>query len=83
MKYAVVWQKTAEDALADLWTNAPDRNAVAAATEQVDRLLERDPSTRGESRVEPFRVLFEPPLGIDFEVIEPDRAVRVLRVWRI
>jgi hypothetical protein len=27
------------------------------------------------------RVAFDPPLGIEFEVIEDDKKVRVLSVW--
>jgi plasmid stabilization system protein ParE len=82
MKYTVVWQPTAESMLADIWNNAPDRNAVAAAADRIDTLLERDPLGQGESRIDPFRIMFEPPLVVDYEVREPKRQVLVLRVRR-
>lgn len=28
-------------------------------------------------------MVVEPPLGIDFEIIEDDKKVRVLRVWTV
>lgn len=30
-----------------------------------------------------IRMAYEPPLGIDFEIIEDDKKVRVLRVWSL
>ncbi len=80
MKYTVVWQPTAERMLADIWNRAADRNAVAAAADRVDDLLARDPLALGESRDGPYRIVFETPLAIDFEVQATDRRVQVLRV---
>jgi hypothetical protein len=56
---------------------------VTAASREIDRILHRDPSTRGESRDQNVRILFITPLGVDFEVVEADRIVYVLAVWRI
>ncbi|HXD89268.1 MAG TPA: hypothetical protein VN641_22440 [Urbifossiella sp.] len=30
-----------------------------------------------------LRMAYEPPLGIEFEIIEDDKKVRVLRVWSL
>ena len=37
--------------------------------------------TRGESRSNTLRIMFVPPLGVDFDVQEDDRIVYVLTVW--
>jgi hypothetical protein len=82
MKYTVIWLKSAEQKLADLWTNAPDRNAVAAA-DVVDDLLQRDPHSLSESRSESVRLAFQPPLVVLFRVDEPNRKVYVMKVDRV
>jgi hypothetical protein len=83
MRYTVLWQPTAEAALATLWTTAPDRHAVAAAADHIDAQLQRDPHSFGESRSGMRRIGIELPLGVDFEIREDDRQVLVLRVWRV
>lgn len=82
MRYTVVWAQRAEAELATIWANAEDRGAVASAADTFDTVLRDDPDTKGESRHARFRILFVPPLGVDFEVFEEDRLVRVLSVWR-
>jgi hypothetical protein len=39
-----------------VWLDAPDRNAVTAAANEVDRLLATDPAGQGESRAACIRV---------------------------
>jgi hypothetical protein len=82
MIYTVVWQPTAEAALATLWNQAFDRAAVAKAADTIDAFLRHDPLSRGESRSKNFRILFVAPLAVHFEVVEKDRIVKVLKVWR-
>jgi plasmid stabilization system protein ParE len=82
MKYTVIWTPSAERGLASIWLAADDRAAVAAAANSLDSMLRRDAQRRGESRGDNLRVLFAAPLGIDFEVIEADRLVYILTVWR-
>ena len=83
MKYTVTWTSAAEQDLAAIWTAASDRDAVNTATNTIDFLLVRDPESRGEPSFDTVRVLTVPPLGVDFEVQEPDRIVFVLSVWRV
>jgi hypothetical protein len=83
MKYTVVWTLAALDELSVMWTLAADRAAVAAASNDVDRLLGHSPEVQGESRGENVRVMFVRPICVDFEVLEQDRTVRVLTVWRV
>src|SRR5262249_32991483 len=51
-----------EQALSDLWVNAPDRQAVTDAANQIDRDLERNPLSTGESRDGDTRIHIVPPL---------------------
>jgi plasmid stabilization system protein ParE len=83
MKYTVVWTPTAEQDLAAIWMKAGNRDAVTGASSTIDALLERDPVSQGKSRYDTVRVMFEPPLGVDFDVSEDDRLVYVLAVWYI
>jgi len=83
MKYEVLSRPGAEQDLADVWLNAKDRRRVVSAAEFVDRLLEQDAHTRGESRYGDFRILFVSPLGVTFEVYVEDRLAEVVAVWSI
>jgi hypothetical protein len=81
MIFTVLWTPTAEQELASIWLSAEDRNAVTSAAHTIDTLLRVDPETRGESRHDTLRVLFVPPLGVDFDVVADDRIVYVLSAW--
>jgi hypothetical protein len=83
MIYTVVWQHRAQTMLAQLWNQAADRAAIAKAADAIDGLLRVDAPSRGEARSGRFRVLFEPPLAVHFQVDELDRMVKVLNVWRV
>jgi hypothetical protein len=80
VSYAVIWQPTAESMLADIWIHAVDRNAVTVAANQIDVRLANDPFNEGESREEPFRILFESPLVVDYQIVADAKEVRVLLV---
>jgi hypothetical protein len=80
MTFTVVWRQQALDALADLWNNAADKNAVAAASDRIDDLLARDPLNQGESRPGNYRLLFERPLGVCYRANAATRRVVVLSV---
>jgi hypothetical protein len=83
MRYTVGWKPSAEQELARLWMNAPDRGAVESAANRIDALLGSDPDAYGESRSGRTRILIAPPLAVFYEVSEPDRFVDVMKVWRI
>ncbi len=83
MRYTVLWRRYAEAALSAIWTDAPDRSALAKAANEIDALLQTDPETRGESRFGTVRILVVPPLAVMFDVHEPDRIVWVLGVRRL
>jgi hypothetical protein len=81
MRYTVVWRPVAEAALAQLWVDSPDRDAVANAADYLDEMLRLDPYAIGESRTADTRVAFQGPLGLLCEVYDDDRMVAVLNVW--
>jgi plasmid stabilization system protein ParE len=83
MSYTVVWSAVAEQKLAAIWNTANDRVAVAAAANGIDLALSRKPRLCGESRGGVLRVIFAGPLGLEYEIIEDDRQVRVLTVWQV
>jgi len=66
--------------LTNIWLNAADRNPVTEAADRIDRLLASDPLNQGESREGDDRVLFVPPLNVDFRVLEGLKKVIVMRV---
>lgn len=80
----VRWTPTARKELTALWVEADSaqRHLVTAAAYAIDQRLKVDPQLQGESRSNSRRVLFEPPLGVLFRVIERQSKVRVLRVWQ-
>ena len=82
MNYALEFVSVAEDGLSAAWLAAPDRNAVADASYRIEQELRRRPLDLGESRTSSVhRVYTDRPLGVEYEVIEDDKLVRVLRVW--
>jgi plasmid stabilization system protein ParE len=83
MKYTVIWQPSAEAKLAQIWTEAHGRNAVAQAADAIDRLLQFNAESEGESRTGDIRITVVRPLAIHFRVVKEDCMVYVLKVWYI
>lgn len=84
MKYDVAWGPRAEAMLAAAWLAAPDRAAVTRAASRLDAQLAVDPLHLGESRTySVHRIAFDPPLGIEFEVVEDDKRVIVQGVFAV
>jgi len=72
------------DELAAAWLESADRKAVTEASYAIERALTSDPFSYGINRTTPLlRIAYEPPLGVEFEIIEDDKKVRVLRVWSL
>lgn len=82
MKFEVIWLRRALDELADLWSSARDRGSITIAAQQMDRRLEVDPLSVGESRSGSLRILMERPLAIHYKVSSTHQTVFVLKVWR-
>ena len=83
IRYTVVWPKSVQDELAELWIGAPDRDAVAAAANAIDVQLTEDATTKGVELSEGLRAFFAPPLRVLCAIREDDRIVEVVRVRRV
>lgn len=83
MNYTAEWVTAALNMLAAA-SLAGDPNAVADASHRIEQVLRRRPLYVGESRSSSVnRTYFDHPLGVDYEVIEDDKRVRILRVWLV
>ncbi len=82
-RYTVVWVRSAQNELAELWLNAPDRNAVTTAANAIDRVLGEEAPAQGNELSEGLRSLWAPPLKAIFTVRNDDRIAEVLRVRNI
>lgn len=81
MNYTVAWSRDAIDQVTLVWLAAANRNAVTQAAHRLELALADQPfiGTRRNSSVN--RTATDYPLGIDFEIIEDDKKVRIIRVW--
>lgn len=80
MRYAVAWEDSALNALANVWMLASDRTAVEVASNLADRELARDPDLKG-TYFYGDRMLYVAPLRVVYCVEPADMRVRVLTVW--
>jgi plasmid stabilization system protein ParE len=80
MSYRLKYRRRALNQLTDIWVRAADRNAVTAASSQLDFLLSTDPYAHGESRPKGRRIVVINPLIAYFKVVDAQRKVIVLRI---
>jgi plasmid stabilization system protein ParE len=78
--FVVDWTDDALDMLADIWTQATHRAAVNAASNQIDRLLARDPFGHGQLAHEELYTIIEPPLTAYYSVDPAHNTVEVSAV---
>lgn len=83
MTYRVFWAPHAESLLEIILRDEEAQARYAAAAREIDKQLAADPISFGESRYDDFRIAFEHPLGIDYEVLQDVRTVIVYNVWRV
>lgn len=81
MRYTVVWVRTAERRLTELYNQAADKQAVTDSANRIDRELRNDPDTKGKSFGR-FFAYEDDPLAVLYEVDPGDRMVRVILVRR-
>ena len=82
MTYTVTWKPEVERELTAIWNESTDQQAIADAADLLDRELRKHAHSVGESRPDDVRIAFERPLGIRFRVLQQDRQVSVIAVWR-
>ena len=80
MKYTVVWKPRAQDQLAEIWLAAPNRSDVSNAANELDRILQHEPDTHGESRSENRRLVIVGALAVVIDIRKEDRIVAVVSV---
>jgi hypothetical protein len=81
MKWTVIYRPPAQDELASIWLNSLNRQAVANAADQIDRILSDNPLGAGESRDGNTRILTERPLTVLYDVYLDDALVEVFAVF--
>jgi plasmid stabilization system protein ParE len=79
MPYTVVWLPTAQNELARIWLQAPDKQRVTAAANRIDQMLASAASSLGQAHGSRRRV-FIAPLEVIFQVSPDDCLVEVIRV---
>lgn len=79
MRWTVVWKASAQDDLAELWLTSPDRQAVQAAADSIDRELASNADQKGEY-FDPYRLFVMSPLAVAYKVNHDDRLVTVVQV---
>ena len=80
IRFTLIWSNEAQDQLAQIWLDAPDRKSINDAANRIDALLQYDPHTKGEPVTEGLRSLDAPPLRVLYSVAESDRLVQVVLV---
>lgn len=84
MNYKVNWEPNAISALAAIWLQAANRQAVTVAQDEIDRLLAADPYAHGISVSEGLYAIEVDPLRAQFELSDANHIVRVVAVgWLI
>lgn len=83
MRYTVAWTEKATSQLAEIWLKAIDRDAVTAASHQIDRALAEEPLDERHEIVSRFGTVVRVPVGVDFGVDEQNRLVIVVAVWPV
>ncbi len=82
MTYTVIWRDAALAKLAQIWSDAPDRQSVANSANEIDEILRRTGAEAGESRDGKRRFLSVGSLAVYFEVDAGDCRVDVTAVWQ-
>ncbi len=83
MNYTVIWSPSAEDQLILVWLAATDRTAVTLVAHRLESALVDQPFIGRPRNASVNRTATDSPLGIDFEIIEDDKKVRIIRVWSL
>ena len=79
-RYTVVWLKSVHVDVGEIWLAAADRNAVTAASAEIDRELATDAEQKGKPLSEGLRVYDSGPLRAIYSVDKENRIVEVSRI---
>jgi hypothetical protein len=81
MKWTVLYRPSAQDHLAQIWLNSPERQTIADAADAIDGVLASNPVEAGESRDGNARIIIEPPLTVLYEVYSDDAVVEAFAIF--
>lgn len=80
MKWTVTYSPDAQNDLVEIWLYTTDKQSVAKAADEIDRLLASDPLIVGESHSGFTRIICERPLAVQYDVYQDDLMVIVVAV---
>jgi hypothetical protein len=82
--FSVRWVPSALRDLAEFWADSDSetRQQITDAVREIDRTLETDAETAGESRDRGFRILLVSPLGVEYVIRDSERSAFVIWVWQ-
>jgi hypothetical protein len=78
MKYQLIWQPHAIEKLAEVYLAGKVHSlskAITKSMHEVERKLAVNPLVWGESRDGRDRIMFEPPLTVEYEVFEESHFI--------
>jgi hypothetical protein len=80
--FRIEWLQSALDELARIWmrANSAERQAITAASDEIEQHLQRSAPSEGESRPGGRRIMFAAPLAVTFRIEDDGRTVTVLQV---
>jgi len=79
-KYTVIWLKSVHVDIGEIWLTASDRNAVTAASAEIDRELATDAERKSKTLSEGLRVYDSGSLRAVYSVDAGNRIVEVSRI---
>ena len=83
MRYTVGWSASAQSELAEVWLETVDREAVTAASNEIDAFLAVSPNDPRCEVVAGKGILIIGPLGVEYRIRERDRFVVVVNAWKV
>jgi len=83
VNYTVAWSEDALNQLTTVWLAAVNQLAVTQAAHRLEEALVQQPYIGRRRNSSVNRAAADVPLGIDFEIIEDDKKVRIIRVWSV
>lgn len=75
IRYTVLWREQAEDELAILWTQSPQRDEITRAINLLDAELKEDAHRKGVVQHANLRAISYSSVTLFFHVDEADRKV--------
>ncbi len=81
MSYIVIFTPQVNRDIVDYWIESLHQREMTRAIDDLVRQMRNDPLEIGESRGGNRRVVFQWPVGMEFEVDEENQQVEVYNFW--